>query len=213
MTQVGDGHHVMDTERRRSFHHPAPPLSEAWHARARGILARYPDGQARSALLSLLYLAQAEHGFVSGSAMSEIAELLGLTRAEVQAVATFYTMFKREPQGRWLVSVCTQPSCALAGGTALKDRLEGELGIACGETTPDGAVSLEEVECLCACDGAPVFSVNYENFEGVPADDAVAMVASLRDGGAPPPGARGVAPPDFAAINDEMAGRPGRRAR
>lgn len=208
----GNGYGVFDTERRGQFRREVPPLSAAWHERARGVIARYPEGEERSALLSLLYLAQSEHGFVSGAAMETIAGLLGLTRAEVQAVATFYTMFKREPQGRWLVSVCTQPSCALAGGVEIKERLEAELGIACGATTPDGSVSLEEVECLCACDGAPVFSVNYDNYEGMSAADAVALVAGLRDGGAPPPGARGVAPVDFAAINDEMAGEPGERA-
>lgn len=201
-----------DTERRGRMSEPVPPLTDAWHERARAVIARYPAGEERSALLSLLYLAQSEHGFVSLSAMSEIAALLGLTRAEVQAVATFYTMFKREPQGRWLVSVCTQPSCALAGGIELKDRLETELGITCGQTMPDRSVTLEEVECLCACDGAPVFSVNYENYEGMAVDDAVALVTGLRDGGEPPASVRGVVPKDFAGSSDEMAGRPGRRA-
>lgn len=183
---------------------PAPPLSQAWHEDARRLIARYPAGRARSALLPLLYLAQSEHGYVSAEAMSEIASLLGLTRAEVGAVATFYTMFKRDPQGRWLVSVCTQPSCYLAGGRELKERLEAELGIACGGTAGD--VSLEDVECLCACDGAPVFSVNYENYERLSVDDAVELVKALRDGGAPPKGARGDVPEDFKAVSRRMSG-------
>src|SRR5439155_756374 len=83
-----------------------------------------PEEQSRSALLPMLYLAQAEQGYVSPTAMREIGDLLGLTRAQVGAVATFYTMFKRDPQGKWLISVCTHPSCALAGGQQLKERLE-----------------------------------------------------------------------------------------
>jgi len=185
---------------------PAPPLSSQWHEDARALIARYPAGRARSALLPLLYLAQSEHGFVSSQAMREIAKLLGMTRAEVGSVATFYTMFKRDPQGRWLVSVCTQPSCALAGGKELLDRLEGELGITCGMTTEGGNVTLEDVECLCVCDGAPAFSVNYENYEGMSVDDAVAMVKSLAEDGAPPAGARGDVPGDFKAVNRRMSG-------
>jgi NADH-quinone oxidoreductase subunit E len=182
----------------------APPLSEGFHADARKLIARYPQGQERSALLPLLYLAQAEQGYVSANAMGEIGDILGLTRAQVGAVATFYTMFKRDPQGKWLVSVCSHPSCTLAGGAALKQRLEEELGIRSGETTGD--VSLEEVECLCACDGAPVFSVNYENYERMSLDDAVEMVKSLRDGGSPPAGARGDIPQEFGPVSRRMSG-------
>jgi NADH-quinone oxidoreductase subunit E len=192
----------MTTEMRRG----APPLSPAFHEGARKLIGRYPPGRSRSALLPLLYLAQSEQGYTSPEAMGEIAGLLGLTRAEVAAVATFYTMFKRHPQGRWLVSICTQPSCSLAGANEIKDRLEQELGITCGGTTDDGAVSLEEVECLCACDGAPVVSVNYENYERISADRMAEVVATLRSGGTPPPGARGEPPPDFTEVNRRMSG-------
>ena len=181
-------------------------LSADFHASARKLIARYPAGRGRSALLPLLYLAQSEQGCVTNSAMGEIADLLGLTPAEVAAVSTFYTMFKRHPQGRWLVSVCTQPSCTLAGANEIKARLEQECGITCGGTTPDGLVSLEEVECLCACDGAPVVSVNYENYERIDADRMASIVRSLRAGDAPPPAARGDAPEDFAAVNRRMSG-------
>jgi NADH-quinone oxidoreductase subunit E len=188
----------LDTERMGRSDQPVEPLSEDFHTHARGIIARYPAGQERSSLLPLLYLAQSEHGFVSAQAMGEIAALLSLTRAEVQAVATFYTMFKREPQGAWLVSVCTQPSCGMAGGDTLLARLRSEI---------DGTdVTIEEVECLCACDGAPVFSVNYENYERMPVDDAVALVKGLAEGGSPPPGARGRVPSTFLEVNREMAG-------
>lgn len=184
----------------------APPLSAAFHEGARKIMGRYPSGRERSALLPLLYLAQSEHGYVSTDAMGEIASLLELTKAEVAAVQTFYTMFKRHPQGRWLVSICTQPSCTLAGANEIKARLEADCGISCGGTTEDGLVSLEEVECLCACDGAPVVSVNYENYEKIDAEYMASVVATLRSGGEPPPAARGDAPEDFAAVNRRMSG-------
>lgn len=190
-------------------HRPIPPLSERFHADARKLIERYPEP--RSALLPLLYLVQAEHGFVSLEGQGEVARLLGLTKAEVAAVATFYTMFKREPQGRWLVSVCTQPSCYLAGGAALAERLQTELGIRCGETTGDGAVSLEDVECLCACDGAPVFSVNYENYERMSVDEAVELVRGLRVGQEPPPGARGERPQESGAVSRRLSGLEGVR--
>ena len=185
-------------------HESVPPLSERFHAGARKLIARYPEGQERSALLPLLYLAQAEQGYVSPRAMAEIGGLLGLTHAQVGAVATFYTMFKRDQQGKWLVSVCSHPSCTLAGGAELKKRLEEELGITCGQTAGD--VSLEEVECLCACDGAPVFSVNYENYERLTVDDAVEMVKGLRDGRSPRAGARGDVPEEFGPVSRRMSG-------
>jgi NADH-quinone oxidoreductase subunit E len=181
-----------------------PPLTEGFFADARRIIERYP--LTRSALLPLLYLVQSEHGFVSREGMRAVADLLEMTRAEVGAVATFYTMFKRDPQGRWLVSVCTQPSCTLAGGDAIRARLEESLGIECGGTTTDGMVSLEEVECLCACDGAPVVSVNYENYERMNADQIVEMVEALRAGGAPPAGVRGDVPLEFKPVNRRMSG-------
>src|SRR5919106_1780705 len=114
---------------------------------AERLVARYP--QPRSALLPLLYLVQAEEGYVTRDGMREVAELLSLSTAEVEAVATYHTMFKKAPTGRWLVSVCTNLSCALAGGRRLYER--GVEGLGDGE-----AVAVEEVECLGACDAAPV---------------------------------------------------------
>jgi NADH-quinone oxidoreductase subunit E len=184
----------------------APKLSERFHADAEKVMARYPAGRQRSALLPMLYLVQAEHGCVTKEGMAEVATILGLTAAEVAAVATFYTMFKRHPHGRWLVGICTQPSCALAGAGAIKERLEADCGISCGATTTDGMVSLEEVECLCACDGAPVISINHENYERLDADAIAEIVRGLRSGGTPPPGARGEAPGDFATVNRSMSG-------
>lgn len=182
------------------------PLSEQFFERAQKLIARYPEGRARSALLPMLFLAQSEEGHVTADAQAAIGDLLGLTKAEVAAVATFYTMFKRTPQGKWLVSVCTQPSCSLAGGAAIKDRLEQELGIASGGTTGDGLVSLEEVECLCACDGAPVVSVNYENYERMDVEQVVELVKSLAGGAEPPPAVSGEAPQPFDAVNRRLSG-------
>jgi len=200
----------MDTPRMgRGILPEGEPLSERFHAGAQALIARYPEP--RSALLPMLYLAQSEQGFVSNTAVREIGALIGLTGAEVAAVATFYTMFKRTPQGEWLVSVCTQPSCALAGGGELLARLKETLGIGNGGTTEDGMISLEEVECLCACDGAPVFSVNYENYERMSVDDAVDMVRNLRSGGTPPAGARGETPEGFAQAHRRLAGMEGLR--
>lgn len=182
------------------------PLSERFHADAAKVIARYPAGQERSALLPLLYLVQGEHGFVSSQGISAIASMLGVTRAEVAGVASFYTMFKRSPQGTWLISVCTQPACSFAGAREIIARLEATFGITCGETSADGSISIEEVECLCACDGAPVFSVNYENYERMSVEQAVGLVESLRDGATPPPGARGEVPEDFKTASRRLSG-------
>lgn len=197
----------MDTSSMGPRRTPAvPPLSGEFYENAKKLIARYPDGRARSALLPLLYLVQSEHGFVSPEGQAEIAKILGLTTAEVAAVATFYTMFKRTPQGKWLVSVCTQPACALAGAREIVARLKERLGIENGDTTPDQLVSIEEVECLCVCDGAPAFSVNYETYERMNVDDAVDLVLRLAAGEAPPPAAHGEIPGEFSAVNRRLSG-------
>lgn len=182
------------------------PLGPSFHEDAAKLIARFPEGESRAALLPLLYLVQSEHGFVSSQGITAISKLLGLTRAEIAGVASFYTMFKRTPQGTWLISVCTQPSCAFAGANEIVRKLSELLGIGCGETTHDQMVSIEEVECLCACDGAPVFSVNYETYERMGVDDAVALVSALRDGATPPAGARGDVPADFKSVSRRMSG-------
>lgn len=194
----------LDTPRMGRALPAGEPLSARFHEDARRLIARYPAP--RSAVMSLLYLAQAEQRHVSNAAIAEIGALLDMTPAEVAAVATFYTMFKRAPQGRWLVSVCTQPSCTLNGGGDLLRRLSEQLGVPAGGTTDDGTVTLEEVECLCACDGAPVFSVSYENYERMSVDDALALVESLRRGEQPPPGARGETPLPWEQAHRVLAG-------
>ncbi len=118
------------------------------------IIARYPH--ARSALLPLLHLVQSEEGYVSDDGIEFCAQQLGLTEAEVTAVASFYTMFKRRPVGEYHVGVCTNSLCAVMGGDAIFADLQEHLGVGNDETTPDGTVTLEHLECNAACDYAPV---------------------------------------------------------
>src|ERR671920_323725 len=125
------------------------------------IIARYPAGQSRSALLPMLHLVQSEQGYVSADGIAFCAEQLELTKAQVAAVATFYTMYKRKPTGEYLVSVCTNTLCGMLGGDEIFAALREHLGVGNNETTPDGTITLEHAECLAACDYAPVVTVNY----------------------------------------------------
>jgi NADH-quinone oxidoreductase subunit E len=178
-------------------------LSEELRARAEEMASRYP--LRRSALLPLLYLVQAEEGHVSREGMREVADFLDLTTAEVEAVATFYTMFKKAPAGRWLVSVCTNVSCALAGGRELYDHAVEELGKGAREVTSDGLFTVEEVECLGACDQAPVVQVNYCSYARVDPGRLRELIGALRDGDVPPPDA-GPKPVEHAATSRILAG-------
>lgn len=162
-------------------------FSEQLHQRAREIIARYPEGRERSALLPLLHLVQSEQGHVSPDGIAFCAEQLGLTRAQVAAVASFYTMYKRRPAGDWLVSVCTNTMCGVLGGDATFAALQEHLGVGHDETTDDGTVTLEHAECLAACDYAPVLTVNYEYFDRVQADRGREIVDQLRAGQRPQP--------------------------
>ncbi len=152
---------------------------------AREIIARYP--QPRSALLPMLHLVQSEEGYVTPAGVALCAEELGLTKAEVGAVVTFYTMYKRRPAGDWLVSVCTNTMCGVLGGEAIFEALSQHLGVGHDETTADGSITLEHAECLAACDYAPVVTVNYEFFDQRTPTSALALVESLADGDRPRP--------------------------
>lgn len=147
--------------------------------RANKILATYPEK--RSAIMPLLYLASLEHNHVSNEAMVQVAELVGVTSAQVRSVSTFYTMLKQEPVGKYLVSVCTSISCHLLGGDEVFDSVAEAAGIGHSQTTEDGQISVEHVECIGACGGAPAVQVNYELIEGVSPEKAVALVKWLRD--------------------------------
>jgi NADH-quinone oxidoreductase subunit E len=163
------------------------PFSTDTYERAKEIIARYPEGRERSALLPLLHLVQSEEGYVSPAGVTFCAEQLGLTRAQVGAVATFYTMYKRRPAGDWLVSVCTNTMCGVLGGNRSFEALSEYLGLGHDETTEDGLITLEHAECLAACDYAPVLTVNYEYFDKIQADEALAIVHQLEEGQPPLP--------------------------
>jgi NADH-quinone oxidoreductase subunit E len=174
------------------------------------IMARYPAGRERSALLPLLHLVQSVEGYVSPDGIGFCAEVLGLTRAEVNAVATFYTMYKRKPAGDWLVSVCTNTMCGVLGGDRAYLALSEHLGVGHEETTADGTVTLEHAECLAACDYAPVMTVNYEFFDRVQAEDAVQVVKQLQEGERPLP-SRGPRLCTLKEISRQLAGFPDER--
>ncbi len=147
--------------------------------RARRILESYPER--RSAVMPLLYLASMEHGHVTPEGMRQVAELTGLTPVQVESVASFYTMFKRDGVGRYLVSVCTSISCFLLGADEVLAAVEGETAVPDGETGADGLFSVEHVECIGACGGAPALQVNYELVEGVTPTKARELCRWLRD--------------------------------
>ena len=189
-----------------------PVYDEATRQRTAEIIARYP--QSRSALLPLLHLVQSVEGYVSQDGIRYCAEVLELTTAEVSAVATFYTMYKRTPCGEHLVSVCTNTLCAALGGddiyAALQRRLGGDAGPlgheeTAGEPGTPGSITLEHAECLAACDMAPVLQVNYEYFDNLTVDSAVELVDALRRGERPAP-TRGAPLTDLKTVSLELAG-------
>jgi NADH-quinone oxidoreductase subunit E len=180
-------------------------LSSELRAEAERVKARYPD--ARSALMPLLYLVQSEQGYVSREGMSEVGELLGLTTAEVEAVASFYTMLRHHPTGRYVISVCTNLSCALRGGKCVYERASEALGPDPEGMTEDGMFTLHEEECLGACDQAPVVQVNFVNYDRVDPDGVVRLIEAIRSGDVPAP-SRGDAPPDFKQTSRTLAGVP-----
>jgi NADH-quinone oxidoreductase subunit E len=157
-----------------------PELRSRLLADATEIIGRYP--KPRSALMPLLHLVQAEQGYVSEEGITFCAERLGLEEAEVSAVASFYTMFKRQPVGDYHVGVCTNSLCAVMGGDAIFADLKEHLGVGNDETTQDGKVSLEHLECNAACDYAPVMMVNWEFFDNMTPRSARDLVDGLRAG-------------------------------
>jgi NADH-quinone oxidoreductase subunit E len=173
------------------------------------IIARYPAGQSRSALLPMLHLVQSEQGYVTPDGIAFCAEQLDLTKAQVAAVATFYTMYKRQPTGEYLVSVCTNTLCGLLGGDEIYRTLSELLGVGMNQTagTPGepGSITLEHAECLAACDYAPVVTVNYEFFDNQTPESAVELVNELRSGNRPLP-TRGAPLCSFREISRQIAG-------
>ncbi len=155
-------------------------IGSATYAELRQIASRYP--QQRSGLLPMLHLMQSVQGRVTPEAIEACAEVLGISAAEVSGVATFYTMYKRRPVGEYHVGVCTNTLCAIMGGDAIFTALKQHLDIGNDETTDDGIVTLEHVECNAACDFAPVVMVNWEFMDNQTPESAVRLVDDLRSG-------------------------------
>jgi len=155
-------------------------MNENVMAELNELAGRYP--QARSALQPMLHLIQASEGCVTNEGIEVCAQILGLSAAEVSGVATFHTMYKRRPVGDYHVGVCTNTLCAVMGGDAIFDRLRDHLDVGNDETTEDGKITLEHIECNAACDFAPVMMVNWEFFDNQTPDSAVDVVEDLRAG-------------------------------
>lgn len=152
---------------------------------AKEIIARYP--RSRSALLPMLHLVQSVEGYVSPEGIAFCAEMLGITSAEVTGVATFYSMYKREPAGEYHVGVCTNTLCAVLGGDQIWDELSEHTGCGHDQATEDGKISLERIECNAACDYGPVMTVNWEFFDNMTPEKAKRLVDDLRAGQAVKP--------------------------
>jgi len=175
-----------------TFHKSARPLdvegppfvySPENRARLEEIVKRYPADQRRSAVLPALYLVQHQQGYITANAMRHVAERLGITPADVEDVVSFYTMFYTRPMGRFVLQVCRTLSCALNGAERVTEELTGKLGIKPGETDPTGTFTLIEVECLGACDRAPVVMVNDGWHECLRPEDAAKLVDDLKTRG------------------------------
>ena len=147
------------------------------------ICSRYPTEQRKSAVLAALYLAQRQQGYISRNAMKAAAAAIRITTAEVEDVVSFYTMFYTKPVGKFVVNVCRTLSCALNGAERVTEEICGRLGIKPGETDPTGTFTLVEVECLGACDRAPVVMVNDAWHEGLKPEDASKLVDDLKNRG------------------------------
>lgn len=146
------------------------------------IKSRYPAGHERSALIPMLHLVQSVDGYVAPRGIALCAEELGLTLSEVSAVATFYSQFRRHPAGRYHVGVCTNALCAVMGGDEIWEAVAEHTGLGNDETSEDGTISLERVECNAACDYAPVVMVNWEFFDNQTPASAVDLIDRLRRG-------------------------------
>ena len=173
---------------------------------ARAILARYPKGRQRSAVMPLLYLAQSVDGHVTRAALQEVAELIGVRTAEVEAVASFYTMLRLRPTGTHLIAICTNLSCALRGANEVYEAAHEATGIPHGgELSDDGLFSVHEEECLGVCELAPVVQVNVANHDTVTPERVREIVGALREGVVPEP-ARGPSVESFKAASRILAG-------
>jgi NADH-quinone oxidoreductase subunit E len=173
---------------------------------AEAIMARYPEAHRRSAVMPLLYLAQSVDGMVSRDALREIGALLGITTAEVEAVASFYTMYRLRPTGTHVVNVCTNLACKLRGAEAVFEAAHEAVGVTHGQKmSEDGLFTVHEEECLGVCDVAPAVQVDLCNHDEMTPARMRELIARLRAGEIPPP-ARGPAFESFRAASRALAG-------
>ncbi len=178
--RMNDNHKI-----NRPYHAPAGiPVAfrEPVVEKVRAMIARYPEGQQRSALLPVLHMAQEElGGYLSVDVMDYVASLLSIRPVEVYEVATFYSMFRLDPAGRYVIEVCRTGPCSLAGGDRIREHLIDALGIGIGETTPDGIFTLLETECLGSCGTGPVMQVNTEFHENLTPAKVDRILDELRE--------------------------------
>ncbi len=182
LMDYGKAHHA--SSRSLADEGPAFAYTAENLAKLEDICSRYPAEQRKSAVLAAIYLAQRQQGYVSRNAMKAVAAAIRITTSEVEDVVSFYTMFYQRPVGKHVIQVCRTLSCALNGAERVTEELQKVLGISAGETTADGAFSLFEVECLGACDRAPVVGVNDDWHECQRPEDAQKLVDGLRTNGA-----------------------------
>jgi NADH-quinone oxidoreductase subunit E len=166
----------------RQLEDEGPPFAYTPENRARfdEIVTRYPSNQRRSAVLPALYLAQQQQGYITANAIRHVAGLLGITRADVEDVVSYYTMFYTRPVGKFVINVCRTLSCALNGAERVTEALTATLGIAPGQTDASRTFTLVEVECLGACDRAPAVMVNDAWHECLKPEDVPKLVDELR---------------------------------
>ena len=168
------------SERKLADAGEASTYSPENQARFDEIVKRYPSDQRKSAILYALYLVQQQQGYITGAGMRHVAQQIGCTPAEVEDVVSYYTMFYTKPVGKHVLKVCATLSCALLGAERVTEELSEKLGITPGHTTPDGMFSLIEVECLGACDRAPVVMVNDDWHERLSPEQAGQFVDDIR---------------------------------
>ena len=169
----------------RTLEDEGPPFEYTPENRARfdEIVTHYPSDRRRSAVLPALYLAQYQQGYITANAIRHVADLIGITRADVEDVVSYYTMFYTRPVGKFVINVCRTLSCAVNGAERVTEELSAALGIKPGQTDPTGAFTLMEVECLGACDRAPVVMVNDAWHERLQPEAAAKLVDDLRTRG------------------------------
>ena len=175
-----------------STHNVTQPTSFAFTPeyleQAKVIMARYPAQHVQSAVMPLLDLAQRQEGWVTQAAMEVIGAMLDMSPMRVQEVATFYTMYNRQPMGRHHVQVCTNICCYLRGSDGISAAVRQHLGIDFGESSTDGFFTLTEVECLGACVNSPMIQIDDDYYEDLTPEKAVAILDELRQGRTPKPG-------------------------